>query len=152
MGCSPDRDRDGCQSSPDARGGAARIPPGFVEGGTPVTNHTDMVAGLWVNSWIVLLVVGVITWGLMIWAAIAYRRRKGQTGLPVQLRYNMPIEIFYTIVPLILVLGFFAFTARDQTTIETPTEDPDVSIRSDRQAVGVGLQLHQRRRVRRDAG
>ena len=37
------------------------------------------------------------------WAAIAYRRRKGQTGLPVQLRYNMPIEIFYTIVPLILV-------------------------------------------------
>ena len=102
--------------------------PGFVEDGTPTTNRTDMVAGLWVNSWIVLLVVGVITWGLMGWAAIAYRRRKGQVGLPVQLRYNMPIEIFYTIVPLILVLGFFAFTARDQTILETQTEDPDVSI------------------------
>ena len=102
--------------------------PGFVEDGTPATNHTDMVAGLWVNSWIVLLAVGVITWGLMGWAAIAYRRRKGQVGLPVQLRYNMPIEIFYTIVPLILVIGFFAFTARDQTILETQTEDPDVSI------------------------
>ena len=102
--------------------------PGFVEDGTPTTNHTDMVAGLWVNSWIVLLAVGVITWGLMGWAAIAYRRRKGQVGLPVQLRYNMPIEIFYTIVPLILVIGFFAFTARDQTILETQTEDPDVSI------------------------
>jgi cytochrome c oxidase subunit 2 len=102
--------------------------PGFEEGGTPATNHTEMVSGLWVNSWIVLLAVGVVTWGLMLWAMIAYRRRKGQTGLPVQLRYNMPIEIFYTTVPLILVLGFFAFTARDQAILETQTEDPDVSV------------------------
>ena len=102
--------------------------PGFVDDGTPATNHTDMVAGLWVNSWIVLLAVGVVTWGLMLWAVIAYRRRKGQSGLPVQLRYNMPIEIFYTIVPLILVVGFFAFTARDQNTLETQYDDPDVSI------------------------
>jgi len=102
--------------------------PGFTEDGQAATNRTDMVAGLWVNSWIVLLAVGIVTWGLMLWAMIAYRRRKGQTGLPVQLRYNMPVEIFYTIVPLILVVGFFAFTARDQTTLETQTEDPDVSI------------------------
>ncbi|UIN29472.1 cytochrome c oxidase subunit II [Microbacterium binotii] len=102
--------------------------PGFTEDGQAATNHTDMVAGLWVNSWIVLLAVGVITWGLMLWAMIAYRRRRGQTGLPVQLRYNMPIEIFYTIVPLILVVGFFAFTARDQAALETQTDDPDVSI------------------------
>ncbi|KAA9135892.1 aa3-type cytochrome oxidase subunit II [Microbacterium caowuchunii] len=102
--------------------------PGFVEDGTPATNHTEMVSGLWVNSWIVLLAVGVVTWGLMLWAMIAYRRRKGQTGLPVQLRYNMPIEIFYTVVPLILVIGFFAFTARDQTILETQTDDPDVSV------------------------
>ncbi|WP_341999910.1 cytochrome c oxidase subunit II [Microbacterium sp. LWH7-1.2] len=102
--------------------------PGFTEEGQPATNHVDMVAGLWVNSWIVLLVVGVITWGLMGWAAIAYRRRKGQMGLPVQLRYNMPIEIFYTVVPLILVVGFFAFTARDQAILETQYDEPDVSI------------------------
>lgn len=102
--------------------------PGFTDDGVPATNHTDMIAGLWVNSWIVLLAVGVITWGLMLWAVIAYRRRKGQTGLPVQMRYNMPIEIFYTVVPLILVVGLFAFTARDQTILETQYDDPDVSI------------------------
>ncbi|MEP6478421.1 MAG: cytochrome c oxidase subunit II [Rhodoglobus sp.] len=92
------------------------------------TNHVDSVIGLWVTSWIVLLAVGVVTWGLIIWAAVVYRRRKGQTGLPVQLRYNLPIEIFYTIVPLILVLGFFAFTARDQAEIEQPIKNPDVTI------------------------
>jgi cytochrome c oxidase subunit 2 len=76
----------------------------------------------------VLLGVGIITWGLIIWAAVVYRRRKGQTGLPVQLRYNMPIEILYTVVPLILIIGFFAFTARDQAAIEEPLADPDVTI------------------------
>ena len=102
---------------------------GFLpEGSVGATDHTDRITALWVNSWIVLLAVGVVTWALIIWAAIVYRRRKGQTGLPVQLRYNLPIEIFYTIVPFILVLGFFAFTARDQAVIEAPTADPDVTI------------------------
>ena len=102
--------------------------PGFEDGGEPVTDRTAMVSGLWTTSWIVLLVVGLVTWGLMGWAAIVYRRRRGQSGLPVQMRYNMPVEIFYTVVPLILVLGFFAFTARDQTILETQHEDPDVCI------------------------
>jgi cytochrome c oxidase subunit 2 len=93
-----------------------------------LTNQVDRVIDLWVVSWIVLLIVGVITWILIIWAAVVYRRRKGQTGLPAQLRYNMPIETFYTVVPLILVLGLFAFTARDQIEIESPLPDPDVSI------------------------
>jgi cytochrome c oxidase subunit 2 len=102
--------------------------PGFEAGKPPVTNHTDLVSSLWVGSWIVLLTVGVITWGLIIWAAFAFRRRRGQTGLPVQLRYNMPIEVLYTAVPLILVLGLFAFTARDQDIIEQPVKNPDVVI------------------------
>ncbi|MEV7621051.1 cytochrome c oxidase subunit II [Microbacterium sp. NPDC089321] len=102
--------------------------PGFVEDGTPTTNQTETVSGLWVTSWVVLLAVGVITWALMAWALVMYRRRAGQTGLPVQLRYNMPIEILYTVIPLILVLGMFFFTARDQTAIETQWDEPDVEI------------------------
>ncbi len=101
---------------------------GWLPGDPETTNHTGRIIGLWVTSWIVLLAVGVVTWGLIIWAAVVYRRRKGQTGLPVQLRYNLPIEIFYTIVPLILVLGFFAFTARDQAAIEQVDPNPDVQI------------------------
>ena len=101
---------------------------GWMPSTSGLTNHVDRIMGLWTTSWIVLLLVGLVTWGLMIWAAIAYRRRKGQTGLPVQLRYHMPIEIFFTIVPVVLVAGFFAFTARDQAIIEEPIEDPDYSI------------------------
>ncbi|MCU1527549.1 MAG: cytochrome oxidase subunit [Frondihabitans sp.] len=101
---------------------------GWLPGSAGVTNHTSSVIGLWVTSWIVLLGVGIITWALIIWAVVVYRRRKNQTGLPVQLRYNMPIEIFYTIVPLFHVLGFFFFTARDQANIEQATKNPDATI------------------------
>ncbi|MDH2444687.1 cytochrome c oxidase subunit II [Amnibacterium sp. CER49] len=102
--------------------------PGFVAGQQPVTNHTQRVSDLWVGSWIVGLLIGFVTWGLIIAFAIAYRRRRGQTGLPLQIRYNMPIEIFYTLVPVITVLGLFAFTARDQQIIETRTQNPDVTV------------------------
>ncbi|MFZ4078462.1 MAG: cytochrome c oxidase subunit II [Microbacteriaceae bacterium] len=103
---------------------------GYLPGEPGVTNHTDRITGLWVTSWIVLLGVGAITWGLLIWAMVVYRRRKGQTGMPVQLKYNLPIEVFFTAVPLILILGFFAFTARDEAIIEQRYESPDVTIQA----------------------
>jgi cytochrome c oxidase subunit 2 len=56
----------------------------------------------------------------MFWAIIVYRRRKGDAEIPPQLRYNMPIETLFTVVPFVLVLGFFALTARDIAEIEKP--------------------------------
>lgn len=101
---------------------------GFLPAVGDETNVTSRIIGLWSTSWIVLLIVGIVTWLLIVWAAIAYRRRQSDTGLPAQLRYNMPIETFFTIVPLLLVLGFFAFTARDQTVIEQVNPNPDYTI------------------------
>jgi cytochrome c oxidase subunit 2 len=99
--------------------------PGFIAGEPPVTNHTERISALWVTSWIVLFGVGIIAWGLMMWAVAVYRRRRGQTGMPVQLRYNMPIEIFFTVVPLFLIMGFYFFTARDEAVIEQRFDKPD---------------------------
>ncbi len=103
---------------------------GYLPSDTGITNNTGRVIALWNTSWIVLLVVGLIAWGLMIWAIVVYRRRKGETGIPVQLRYNMPIEIFFTVVPLILIIGFFFFTARDQVAIEKRFDNPDITIQA----------------------
>jgi len=101
---------------------------GFLPGdGVDTTDHTPGIIAMWNASWITLLLVGIVTWALILWAAIVYRRRRGQTGLPVQLRYNMPVEIAYTIIPFILVIGFFAFTAKEQSSIEQP-HDPEVEI------------------------
>lgn len=93
---------------------------GWLPGVPGVTNHTERVVSLWNGSWIVLYVVGFIAWGLMFWAIIVYRRKKNDTEIPVQFRYNMPIETLFTVIPFILVLGFFALTARDIDAIEKP--------------------------------
>lgn len=95
-----------------------------------VTNHSDTIATFWTNSWLILMGVGILVWVLIIWANIAYRRRRGEKGLPHQLRYHMPIEILFTVIPVILVAGFFAFTAREQAKVEEnfAAEDVDVHI------------------------
>ena len=109
-------------------GCTAEFARGWLPGVPGVTNHTDRIVGLWTTAWIILWLVGVIAWALMGWAILVYRRRKGETGIPAQLRYNNPIEVLFTVIPLVLVIGFFAFTARDIAAIEQPTENPDVVI------------------------
>lgn len=99
--------------------------------GTPGTSDLgDSIATFWVNSWVTLLAIGFLTWGLIIWATVVYRRRKNESGMPHQLRYHMPIEIMFTVIPVILVFGFFAFTVRDQAVAEEnfTAEEMDVHI------------------------
>ena len=105
---------------------AEQLSKGYEPGSGKTTNHTASIVGLWNTSWIVLLIVGAIAWGLLAWAMVAYRRRKGDTSLPVQLRYNMPIETLFTVVPFIITVGFFAFTAKTMTAIETPNNAHEI--------------------------
>ena len=86
------------------------------------TNHTAAIQDFWVHSWIAVIVIGVLTWGLMLWCIIAYRRRKTDTGYPRQLSYNLPLEIFYTAIPLVLVLVFFSFNNNLVNKINEPVD------------------------------
>ena len=93
-----------------------------------VTSESARVTTLWNGSWIAALVVGAIVWGLIIWCAAAYRRKKDDTGLPEQLRYNVPIEILYTVVPLFMIAVLFYYTARDESALLDTSKKPDVTV------------------------
>ena len=101
---------------------------GFLPGARDTTNNTELITDLWVNSWIAALVVGIITWGLMIWVIVAYRRRKNTVGFPPQLSYNLPLEVFYLAIPLIVIGVLFVFTDREQRAIDERYPNPDVVI------------------------
>ncbi len=101
--------------------------PGYSDGG-PVTNHTDRITNLWVGSWTAALVVGLITWGLMLWCVIVYRKRKDDHTLPVQNRYHIPLEMMYTVIPVIMVGVLFFYTQRDMGEIRSVDDNPDVTI------------------------
>tara|TARA_B100000123_G_scaffold111731_1_gene82285 strand:+ start:124 stop:993 length:870 start_codon:yes stop_codon:yes gene_type:complete len=93
----------------------------------PASVEAPIIQNLWNGSWIAAWAVGIVTWGLMIWAAIAYRRRHANE-VPEQTKYNLPLEALYTIVPLIMILGLFWFTARDQSEILTLDNDQQQTV------------------------
>jgi cytochrome c oxidase subunit 2 len=98
--------------------------------GLPVAASDQAVAtgDLWVGTWIAALAVGGLVWGLIAWASIVYRRKRHHDHLPEQVRYNIPIETLYTVVPLFIigVIFFWTFQAADEVLAKT--EDPDVNI------------------------
>jgi len=94
----------------------------------PITDQGKTVLTLWQGSWIAGLLVGVLVWGLILWAVIFHRKRKGVNKLPPQARYNMPIEIMYTAVPFVLIAVLFYFTARDENYIDKLSAKPDVTV------------------------
>jgi cytochrome c oxidase subunit II len=109
-------------------GCAAELVDQWGRGGLPepATEETPLVGNLWIGSWIAALLVGVLVWGLILWAAFAYRRR--DAGLPPQTRYNLPIEFLYTLAPLIVIGALFYFTVNKQDAILDVSEEPDVTI------------------------
>ncbi|MGO4453851.1 aa3-type cytochrome oxidase subunit II [Arthrobacter sp. RAF14] len=109
-------------------GCSSEVARGWLPSEKDVTNHTGRIIDLWVNSWIAAIAVGFVTWGLIIWCIIAYRRRKGTTGFPKQLSYNLPLEVFYLTIPLFMVLVFFYFTDRDQQAIDDRSKPADVVV------------------------
>jgi len=102
--------------------------PSFAMPARNVTNQAPRILSLWQGSWIAALAVGALTWGLILWPAIFFRRKRTHTGLPVQTRYNLPIEVFYTVVPIIMIGVFFYFTARDEDKITHVSSNPDHTI------------------------
>ena len=91
------------------------------------SKEAPFVHELWMWSWLAAMVTGVIVWGLIIYACIAFRRRS-EADIPVQTRYNLPIEIFYTIAPIMMVIVFFYFTLQTQGKVQHDDPKPDETI------------------------
>ena len=115
-------------------GCSEQVQRGWLPGSSDaeVTNQTGRITDLWVGSWIAALIVGLITWGLMLWCVAVYRKRKSDDVLPVQLRYHVPLEIMYVILPIVMVGVLFYFTNRDVTEITDTSGEADVHV----QAIG----------------
>lgn len=89
----------------------------------PATEQADHIFYLWRYAWIAALITGVIVWGLIFWVVVRYRR-KSDDEIPVQTRYNLPLEIFYTIAPILMVVVFFYWTVNVQDTVLEMKDDP----------------------------
>jgi cytochrome c oxidase subunit 2 len=104
---------------------ACQLPSfGFPKGITP---QAVRAYNLWSGSVIGALIVGAGLWGLILWCSWAYRKKSDE--LPKQIRYNLPVEILYTVIPFVIVGGLFYYTARDESKIDaTPKADMTVQV------------------------
>jgi cytochrome c oxidase subunit II len=76
----------------------------------PVTVQGKHVLDLWEGALLASLIVGALVLGMILYAAVAFRRRSDDQ-MPRQVRYNLPIEVLYTFIPIVVVLVLFYFTA-----------------------------------------
>jgi cytochrome c oxidase subunit 2 len=95
---------------------------------TGITPEARLNRDLGVGSVIAALVVGVMVWGLMFWTAAFHRKKKGQTELPRQFGYNMPLELVLTVVPFIIISVLFYFTVVVQQKMLHKEPNPEVVV------------------------
>ena len=93
----------------------------------PASAEAPDMLHLWQGAWIAAMCVGVIVWGLILYAVFRFRRRS-EDEIPVQTRYNLPIEIFYTIAPVMMVIVFFYFTVDTQNKVLHTDANPDQNV------------------------
>jgi len=97
---------------------------GWPEHGISLQAHK--MYDLWIASTIAALVVGFFVWGLIFWCIIRYRKRGD--NLPVQTRFNMPLEVLYTVTPVLIVAVLFYYTAIVQTDVDKLSAKPDMTV------------------------
>ena len=93
----------------------------------PATEQAHHTFLLWRWAWVAALATGAVVWGLIFYASWRFRRRSDDE-IPIQTRYNLPLEIFYTIAPIIMVVVFFVHTERTQNELTKDVDNPDVTI------------------------
>ena len=95
----------------------------------PATRQAHDTLHLWQGLVITAAVVGAIVWALIGWSAVRYRKRQGEEGLPKQTQYHVPLEITYTIIPVLIVAVIFVFVVKVENTVNRTSSAAAVSVR-----------------------
>jgi cytochrome c oxidase subunit 2 len=89
----------------------------------PVTDRAADIYELWLGSVAAAAVVGFAVTFLILFAAIRYRRVSDK--LPRQVRYNLPIEVLYTVVPFVIIAVLFYYTTITQNVVNDLTPEDE---------------------------
>jgi cytochrome c oxidase subunit 2 len=102
----------------------------FTRWGLPegASQQSGNIGSLWSGAWIASMLIGVFVWGLIGYAVIRFRRKHSDEK-PKQSRYNVPLEIMYTVMPFLIIGVLFLYTVRAQDAVMAHADNPDRTIR-----------------------
>ena len=92
----------------------------------PTTDQAKTMYDIWLGSVAAAAAVGLAVYVLI--AITIIRDRKKSEELPRQVRYNLPIEVLYTVVPFVIIAVLFFYTAVGENKVNKLTKNPDVTI------------------------
>ena len=96
----------------------------------PATTQGEDVLDLWRILLGAGIALGALVTGLVLWSVVRYRRPRSAApdDLPKQTDANVPIEVFYTVVPLIIVAVLFGVTMRTQNRVTKESDSSDLAV------------------------
>jgi cytochrome c oxidase subunit 2 len=92
----------------------------------PMTEQADRIYDTWLGSVAAAFAVAVFVWALIFYAIIRYRKNSDE--LPRQVRYNLPIEVLYTVVPFVIISVLFYYTAVNENFVNKTEKKPDLIV------------------------
>jgi cytochrome c oxidase subunit 2 len=96
---------------------------------TPVTQQGRNTRQLWHIFVVLAIIIGAIVYGLIIFVVVRYRRRRGDNAEPPgQRQYNVPVEIVYTAIPLVIVGVLLGLSIRAENRLTKVSAKPDVTV------------------------
>ncbi|ADB31845.1 cytochrome c oxidase, subunit II [Kribbella flavida DSM 17836] len=105
----------GCSAETNAQWKRLGLPEG-------ASDRTEAVRSLWIGAWIAALIIGVMVWGLILFAVVRYRRRSEDA--PRQTRYNLPLEVLYTLAPFAVIGVLFFYTVENGNKVTAMSDSP----------------------------
>jgi cytochrome c oxidase subunit 2 len=84
------------------------------------------VLTLWKGFFVAATVVGAIVLGLIAYVAIRFRRRNDE--IPSQKAEHIPLEIFYTVTPIVIVAILFGFSVAAEQRITDSQREPAMTV------------------------
>ena len=95
---------------------------GLPEAGTV---QAPAIGDLWIGTWIAAGAIGIAVWAIIGWVVLRYRSDHNE--MPRQNRYNLPMEIFYTVAPFVVIGVLFYYTVLAQNVV-TKNPEPDLTV------------------------
>ncbi len=88
----------------------------------------QLVRNLYDVVFLIGIAIFLLVEGLILFAVLRYRRRKGDDELPPQIHGNNKLEILWTAIPIAIVLALFVVSWQTLNTIDARQKDPPVRI------------------------
>ena len=94
-----------------------------------VSHTANSTFKLWQGFSVAAIIIGGGTFLLILFVMLRFRRKAKSDAIPKQTQYNIPLEIVYTILPILVVFGLFAATVVvENQVVANPTPGATINV------------------------